>query len=420
MEMERIIGKQLKPSEFAKLYFDFDAFPYQKQALDCTEMRVLLNWGRRAGKTKITAARGIYEALWNDNMLVLIVAPSLKQSKIVFDEIRGFLNTSRRKFPELKLHELIERENRLEVEFFNGSRIIALPGKPDTIRGYTAKFIIVDEASRVDEELYHAITPMLSTKDQFGRAGRLYLISTPFGVHNYFYRAYTEPKYGFKTFYVDSYANPTTDRNIIDLDKESMPTNMWEQEYLAKFIDETTSFFPISLIDSCVNDNIRREAPIEHSRYILAIDPASSGESESVFMILEIPASVETPKIVKIDEKKGISPVEIINYAAFLNRLWKFSKIMVDSTGHGTGFPSMMEEVFQYNPIIEPIVFTQKSKEEIYNHAKLLMESRGIQIPKSMKLRKQLNGMKFEYMQNYIKIYSDEPSDYSSAFVMAC
>jgi hypothetical protein len=67
-----------------------------------------------------------------------------------------------------------------------------LPGKPasrrittsvyTTIRGYTPILIIIDEASRVPDDLYRAVRPMLAVSH-----GQIVAISTPFGQRGWFF-----------------------------------------------------------------------------------------------------------------------------------------------------------------------------------------------------------------------------------------
>ena len=68
-------------------------------------------------------------------------------------------------------------ESALRYELTNGSRIIALPGTEENIRGYSAvDLLVIDEAARVIDELYYATRPMLAVS-----GGRLLALSTPFG-----------------------------------------------------------------------------------------------------------------------------------------------------------------------------------------------------------------------------------------------
>ena len=69
----------------------------------------------------------------------------------------------------------------------NGSRIISLPCEDTTIRGYAnVGLLIIDEASRVPEDLYKACRPMLAVSN-----GRLICMSTPNGKRGFFYDAWT-------------------------------------------------------------------------------------------------------------------------------------------------------------------------------------------------------------------------------------
>ena len=53
--------------------------------------------------------------------------------------------------------------NSLRLELPNGSRIVSLPGKEETIRGFSgATLIIIDEAARVPDDLYYAVRPMMA------------------------------------------------------------------------------------------------------------------------------------------------------------------------------------------------------------------------------------------------------------------
>ena len=63
------------------------------------------------------------------------------------------------------------------------SRVVGLPGNEATVRGFSAvSLLLIDEASRVPDELYHALRPMLAVSD-----GGLWLMRTPHGKAGFFY-----------------------------------------------------------------------------------------------------------------------------------------------------------------------------------------------------------------------------------------
>jgi hypothetical protein len=77
-------------------------------------------------------------------------------------------------------------ESALQLELENGSRIASLPGKEETVRGFSrVKLLIADEASRVANDLYLAVRPMLAVS-----GGRLLALSTPFGTRGWWYEAW--------------------------------------------------------------------------------------------------------------------------------------------------------------------------------------------------------------------------------------
>ncbi len=62
-----------------------------------------------------------------------------------------------------------------------------MPGTEKTVRGFSgATLLIVDEAARVDDALYHAVRPMLAVS-----GGALMMLSTPYGKRGAFFDEWT-------------------------------------------------------------------------------------------------------------------------------------------------------------------------------------------------------------------------------------
>ncbi len=73
------------------------------------------------------------------------------------------------------------------MQLTNGSRIEALPGTEKTIRGFSGvDLLVLDEAARVDDELYFAVRPMLAIS-----GGALMMLTTPHGKRGVFYEEWT-------------------------------------------------------------------------------------------------------------------------------------------------------------------------------------------------------------------------------------
>lgn len=130
--------------------------------------RALMLCSRQAGKTTTAGLLGLHRALYASSSLVLIVSPSQRQSAEIFRTVIGF-------YRKLDGAPELAAESVLRAEFKNGSRILALPGSEKTIRGYSgANLIILDEASRIEDELIGGLTPMLATSD-----GSFLALTTP-------------------------------------------------------------------------------------------------------------------------------------------------------------------------------------------------------------------------------------------------
>ena len=144
--------------------------PWQRDLLKSSSDRVLLNCCRQSGKSTMSAVIALHRALYHPGSLILCLAPALRQSQELFGKMLGF-------YRDLERPVLPQAERKLSLELDNGSRIVTLPGTEKTIRGFSgAALLIVDEASRVADELYFAVRPMLAVS-----GGSLMMLSTPYG-----------------------------------------------------------------------------------------------------------------------------------------------------------------------------------------------------------------------------------------------
>src|SRR5215211_662741 len=124
---------------------------WQKRLLRSRAKRRLLLASRQSGKSQTCAILALYKALYTPGSLVLCIAPALRQAQELTHKIFSA-------YRELGLSGMrpARTENKLSLELENGSRIITLPGTEKTIRGYSkAALVLIDEASRVEDELYH-------------------------------------------------------------------------------------------------------------------------------------------------------------------------------------------------------------------------------------------------------------------------
>ena len=150
--------------------------PWQRDLLLCRESYLLLNCARQTGKSTTVAALALHRLLTVANSLVLVVAPAERQSHELFRKVLDAYQALGQPVKAIK-------SNQSELELANGSRLVALPGREETIRSFSGvDLLILDEASRVPDDLYRSVRPMLAVSQ-----GRLLALSTPFGQRGWFY-----------------------------------------------------------------------------------------------------------------------------------------------------------------------------------------------------------------------------------------
>ena len=211
--------------------------PWQAAVLRSASPRLLLNACRQSGKSTTVATLAVHTAIYEPGALVLLVSPTLRQSGELFKKALGTYRALGRPIPA-------DAETALTLTLANGSRLVSLPGKEDTIRGYSGPALIaIDEASRVPNDLYVSLRPMLAVS-----RGRLVAMSTPHGSRGWFFEAWrgSEPW--------ERYEVPATDcarisATFLAEEKRTLGSWWFEQEYLCQFLDAQTAAFSRADID---------------------------------------------------------------------------------------------------------------------------------------------------------------------------
>jgi hypothetical protein len=161
------------------------------------------------------------------------VSPSLRQSSENFRKVSNALDYLTPK-PEL------DEENKLTLQFSNGSRIISLPGSQKTVRGFTAPdLIFIDEASEAADELFTALFPMFTSNP----AGRLILASTPKGQRGFFFRLWSEGGPEWWKIMKKASENPRLDPAILEEARRNLPEWEYMQEYECAFVSDEFALF---------------------------------------------------------------------------------------------------------------------------------------------------------------------------------
>ena len=208
--------------------------PKQAEIEACTKKRILINAGRRAGKTFMVVRKAIREA--GKGSRVLYVAPVVAQTDAFWEYANDWLG-------DVIAAGIVKRnKQKRRLEFPDGGLIEARTGnKPDHLRGGWGDYIILDEYAYQDAGVWEkVVAPMLADTD-----GTAVFISTP-DKRNHFYTLYLKaldrPE-DWAVFTFDSHSNPHLSKEALDKLTEDMTDNDYRQEILAEFLPGVGAVF---------------------------------------------------------------------------------------------------------------------------------------------------------------------------------
>lgn len=219
----------------------YDLDPWQRDLLTTMPLRASLNCSRQSGKSTACALMATHTAAFEADSLVIICSPSQRQSAEMLRSVRQ-MHGKVDGLPELV------SESVLKLELANGSRVLALPGgdQGKTIRGLAgARLVIVDEAARVEDELFAVVRPMLATRSD----GQFVMLSTPAGKRGFWYENWHDNDPKWTRVRVPASDCPRISKEWLAEELKALGAARFSEEYELAFIDADSSAFPTSIID---------------------------------------------------------------------------------------------------------------------------------------------------------------------------
>ncbi len=363
------------PVVFAKHILGFSPLPYQEDILHNDSGRLIAICGRQVGKSTTAAVKLIHFAVTHPKTTSIIVSATLRQSIETFDKVRVLVDSS-------IVRRSVTRLGRTQVFFSNGSRIICLPSGRygTTLRGLTVHFAVVDEAAFIYPEVIESVIfPMLATTQ-----GRIWLLTTPWDRDHITYKAFSSwPKES--VYHFPSSINPFITPEFLEEQRALIGEERFNQEYLAQFIDDASSYFPMTLLRPCIGD-----LSGSFNCCFAGYDP---GGKESYAAAVFLAKQGDNLVVQQIWSKRGLSYNDAtVNVVEMCKKLGA-ENLCVDQTGLGQ---PIIEHIQQLGLNVQGLVLTDKRLEELFTNLKLLLEQRKITIPDTPDLIKSLNCIEYE------------------------
>lgn len=351
----------------------------------------ILNIGRQFGKTMLGINQMLYWAINHKGCNIAWVTPIYKQSKKVFDEMEKVTKTSG--LFEYNRSDLTISGFNSQIQFFSGER-------PDNIRGNTFDYLIVDEMAFTRPELWSEVL----SATVLVKGKKVIFISTPKG-KNHFYQLSLQPNYDnrYKYFHYSSYDNPMIDSEDLEERKRSLPKHIFEQEYLAKFIDNASGLF--KNVDSCIIK------PAERTQKLFGGLDIGRADDYTVLTILN-----KNYQMVYVQRWRQQEWSKIIDEVATKIREYN-AEIFVEVNNQGDVFFEMLQNKVYNN--VQPYVTSTATKPIMIEDLAVHFENKDIGILNENWLVDELNAFTYIYNEKTRRVQYGAPQGVHDDGVMS-
>ena len=425
----------------------FHLLPYQAAFAANTSRFKIGLWARQTGKDHTATAEAVLDCFQHPGATWIIVAASERQALESLAKAREFAASLQFQIDEYheapaNLPYSSARAASTEIQWSNGSRLIALPANPSTIRGYSANLILTEFAFHENPEaLWRAIYPTISNPLR-GGLKKLRIISTPNGLNNKFAQLWRQNyESDCPVFHTSKITIHDAIRAGLPLDPAELQAGLndpeaWAQEYLCEFMDNSTVLLPYDLIESCESSLASERSSLDslsasalpgnaaHARPQLfaGIDFARKNHLTVCWILERLPASsVTNSQLAILNSQSNHSstssmpnPQCSINNAQWiyltrevltlrncstpeqlqllLPRLKLCRRVALDYTGPGIGLGDFLHREFG-SQRVELCPFTAPFKAELFPRLAAAFESRELLIPIGRDIREDLHSI---------------------------
>lgn len=373
-------------------------YPKQREALfDCVDMNgvpsryAFCEASTKAGKTSACIAWLFEQAIQGKSGYnYWWVAPVYQQAKIAFTRMKAGLPKSL----------FVANDGDLFIRLPNGATVwFKSAEKPDNLYGDDVHAAVLDEASRMREEAWHAIRSTLTATE-----GPVRAIGNVKGRKNWFFRLARIAEQGAagmsyaKINAYDAVEGGVLKAAEIEDAKKLLPENVFRELYLAEASDDEGNPFGLTHIAACMGE-LSEKAPVA-----LGVDLAKS---------------VDWTVVIGLDREGAVCGFERWNGVPWGVTTTKLKDLIghlpanVDSTGVGDPIvEALQKECFAVNGV----TFTASTKQKLMEGLALAIQSHEIVIPPGP-IRAELEN--FEYIYTRTGVRYSAPEGYHDDCVMA-
>jgi phage FluMu gp28-like protein len=336
------------------------------------------------------------------------------------------------------------------ITFPGGSRVIAVPGRPDTVRGYSANVLLTEFAFFEDPDAtWRAILPSI-TNPMRGGVKKVRLITTPNGIGNKAHdiwvknyrpdsttdnpddtdgkkaaseqkrRPIIPPLLGGEGRGEDSPSVPSVPStqwscHFVDIYRafhDGLPVDVdelraaiddpecWAQEFECQFLDVQSTLLPYELIAACETIEAHDTCPSDFWSsppfgLSMGIDFGRRRDLTVAWTLARLGDVQQTMEVLPLE--KMSTPDQV---SALRPRLKAATRVCLDYTGPGVGLGDyLVREFGEYAPDkhrfgkIELCAFTNDLKVGIFSKLRMAFEKRSVRVPVNRVIREDLHSV---------------------------
>jgi phage FluMu gp28-like protein len=314
------------------------------------------------------------------------------------------------------------------ITFPGGSRVIAVPGQPDTVRGFSANVLLTEFAYfEQPEATWRAILPSI-TNPLRGGAKKVRLITTPNGIgnkaHDLWVMNYKEnaesrvqsAESGILNSALPTLHSPFWSCHFVDIQtavRDGLPVQVeelkaalddpegWAQEFECQFLDAQAVLLPYELITSC--ESLEATAAVAPQFWqtvppfpvVMGLDFGRRHDLTVAWSLAQLGDVGQTLEVLEMERTPTPEQVERLR-----PRLRQARRVCLDYTGPGIGLGDyLVREFGEWNPAqhkfgkIELCNFSNTLKLEIFSKLRMAFEKRALRVPVSRLIREDLHSV---------------------------
>lgn len=396
--------------------------PYQRRWVeDAARFKIGL-WSRQTGKSFATACEAVLDCAAQprgSTDLWVVLSAGERQALEWMEKAKRWSEAAKAAvdgYDEIR-SSADALMSRAEIRYANGSRIVAIPANPDTARGYSAN-LVLDEFAIHERpfDIWAAIYPSI-TNPLSGRK-RLRIVSTPKGRGNKFADLWEHnDAYSKHRVTIEDAVRMGLPVDLGELKAGVDDPDIWAQEYMCEFVDNTSVLLPYDLIGRCESASVRDDGA---SPLYVGMDV---GRSRDLSVIVTAALLGDVLAVTDVTALARTPFADQLRVLVGKCRDPRVRGVRVDATGIGA---MLAEEAARaLGARCRGVPFTAASKGEMYGLMRRRFEERSVRVPVDRLLREDLHAVQRVVSSGGGVTYSaprsaDGHSDRAAALALCC